>query len=80
MLHADRYFIVHTEVAKETNNIWGVTFVKNLQLSHDLATNSWFYIQHDHLLEVKEYVMYNALVYKAMQIKIPVSGPFEVQI
>jgi hypothetical protein len=49
MLHAYGYFIVDTEAAKEPDNVWRVALVKHLQFTHNLITNSWFDVQHDHL-------------------------------
>ena len=49
VLHTYGYFIVDTEAAKEPDNVGRVALVKHLQFTHNLITNSWFDVQHDHL-------------------------------
>ena len=49
VLHAYGYFIVDTEVAKESHDVRRVALMKHLQFTHNLITNSWLDVQHDHL-------------------------------
>ena len=50
MLHANGDFVVDAETAKEAHNVGRVALMEDLQLPHDLVADSWFYVQHDHLV------------------------------
>ena len=53
VLHADGYLVIQAKVAIESNDVWRVALMQDLQFSHDLVPYGWLQVEHNHLDKIK---------------------------